>query len=320
MKYFVTGATGFLGGALVAQLRQSGHEVVALVRNAAAAESLRNLGVQLVSGDVTSKDSMREAMRGVDGVFHVAGWYKLGGKNRSAGEQVNVQGTRNVLELLEELKVPKLVYTSTLAVNSDTHGKAVDETYHFSGTHLSEYDRTKAAAHQLAQAAIGKGLPVVVLMPGLIYGPNGTSSSDKAIRQLRQGKLPMIPSKAAYSWGHVDDIAHAHILAMDKAKPGSTYMICGENHTLEEAFRIGSRVFGVKMPMVVPPWMLSVSSVMVKPLELLFAMPEMYSSEALKVQAGVTYLGNNALARQELGYNPRSLEQGFADLAAAEKI
>ena len=82
------------------------------------------MGVKLFKGDVTDKESMREAMQGVDGVFHVAGWYKIGVKDKSDGERVNVQGTRNVLELMQELNIPKGVYTSTCAVNSDTHGQA----------------------------------------------------------------------------------------------------------------------------------------------------------------------------------------------------
>src|SRR5574341_388676 len=168
MKYFLTGATGFLGNALAQQLRAAGHEVHASIRNPKKANDLQSLGVKLFTGDVTNKESMRAAMTGVDGVFHVAGWYKIGTRDKSDGEKVNVQGTRKVLELMQELRIPKGVYTSTLAVNSDTHGRLADESYHFSGKHLSEYDRTKAAAHEIAKDFIAKGLPLVIVMPGLI--------------------------------------------------------------------------------------------------------------------------------------------------------
>ncbi len=94
MKYFVTGATGFVGGVLVKKLREQGHEVHASVRDPDKAKDLQALGVKLFKGDVTDKESMREAMRGVDGVFHVAGWYKIGVKDKSDAERVNVQGTR----------------------------------------------------------------------------------------------------------------------------------------------------------------------------------------------------------------------------------
>src|SRR5688572_27785843 len=113
MKYFVTGATGFVGSVLAKQLRQAGHEVHASVRDPNKAMLLQSLGVRVFQGDVTEKESMREAMQGVDGVFHVAGWYKIGVKDKSDAERVNVQGTLNILELMKELNTPKGVYTST---------------------------------------------------------------------------------------------------------------------------------------------------------------------------------------------------------------
>src|ERR1051325_8263150 len=103
MKYFLTGATGFLGGVLARQLREAGHDVNAVIRDHQKARELQSLGVKLFRGDVTDKESMREPMQGTDGVFHVAGWYKIGVRDKSQGERVNVQGTRNVLELMKEL-------------------------------------------------------------------------------------------------------------------------------------------------------------------------------------------------------------------------
>ena len=160
MKYFLTGATGFLGGVLARQLREAGHDVNAVIRDPQKASELQSLGVNLFRGDVTDKESMRGAMQGTDGVFHVAGWYKIGVRDKSQGERVNLQGTRNVLELMKELRIRKGVYTSTLAINSDTHGELKTENYHFSGKYLTEYDRTKAAAHEVAEQFIAGGLPL----------------------------------------------------------------------------------------------------------------------------------------------------------------
>jgi nucleoside-diphosphate-sugar epimerase len=313
MKYFLTGATGFFGGSLARQLSAANHEVVAIVRNPSKAGDLRAMGVTLVQGDVTDKESMREAMRACDGVFHVAGWYKVGAKNPEEGMAINVNGTRNVLELMKELDIRKGVYTSTLAVNSDTRGQVRDESFHFSGTHISEYDRTKALAHDLAIEMISQGLPLVIVMPGLIYGPDGTSMSDEALRLFLQGKLPMIPKVSAYSWAHVDDVAHAHILAMEKASAGTTYMICGPNHTLQEAMGLASKITGKTKPIAVPPFMLSISAFFAGLVEGFLPLPEMYRSESLRVQAGVTYLGSSAKANKELGYQPRTLEQGLKE-------
>src|SRR6266508_4874576 len=115
MKYFVTGATGFVGGVLVKKLCEQRHEVHASVRDLNKAKDLQAIGVKLFTGDVTDKESMRQGMQGVNGVFHVAGWYKIGVRDKSDGEKVNVQGTRNVLQLMQDLRIPKGVYTSTLA-------------------------------------------------------------------------------------------------------------------------------------------------------------------------------------------------------------
>jgi nucleoside-diphosphate-sugar epimerase len=313
MKYFLTGATGFVGGSLARQLRNQGHEVIAIVRNPEKASGLKSIGVTVVEGDVTDKESMREAMRGCDGVYHVAGWYKVGVKDKSPGQKINIDGTRYVLELMKELNIPKGVYTSTLAINSDTKGAVPDESYHFTGKHISEYDRTKAAAHDIADSFIKQGLPLIIVMPGLIYGPDGTSLSDEALRLYLKKKLPLIPKKSAYCWAHVDDIAHAHILAMEKAKPGSTYIIAGPVHLLTEAFDLANKITGIRKPIAVPPIMLRITGFFSSLVEGFIPLPEMYNSEALRVQAGVTYLGDNSKAKKELGYNPRPLEQGLKE-------
>ena len=137
MTYFLTGATGFVGGAIARELRASGHTVRALVRSPDKARDLAALGVELHTGDITDKESMRAPMAGVDAVYHVAGWYKVGVRDRAAATAINIDGTRHVLELMRELRIPRGVYTSTLAINSNTKGQIVDETYRFTGRHVS---------------------------------------------------------------------------------------------------------------------------------------------------------------------------------------
>jgi nucleoside-diphosphate-sugar epimerase len=311
MKYFVTGATGFVGGVLARKLREQGHEVYASVRNLEKAKDLQAIGVKLFKGDVTDKESMREAMRGVDGVFHVAAWYKIGVKDKSEAERVNVQGTHNVLELMQELNIPKGVYTSTCAINSDTHGQLVDETYYFHGKHLSEYDRTKAVAHEIAKQFIADGLPLVIVMPGLIYGPGDTSSLRTNIIDFLNGKLPMLPTQTGLCWAHVEDVAQGHILAMEKGRPGATYIIAGEPHRIADAFKLASEITGRRAPMIVPYQIMKVLSVLVKPFDSF--LPETYTSEGLRIVAGVTYWGDNSRARRELGYNPRPFREGWGE-------
>jgi len=311
MNYFVTGATGFVGGVLARKLCERGHSVHASVRTPEKAKDLQTLGVKLFQGDVTDKDSMREAMQGVDGVFHVAGWYKIGVKDKSDARRVNVQGTRNVLELMQELRIPRGVYTSTLAVNSDTHGQLVDESYHFSGRHLTEYDRTKAAAHNIAEEFIAQGLPLVIVMPGLIYGPGDTSEVRTSVISFLREQLPMIPNQTGFCWAHVDDIAQGHIVAMEKGRIGESYIIAGQPFTLADAFRLASQITGKRTPRIVPHQMLGLMSVLVKPFDGM--LPATYSSEGLRINAGVTYWGDNSKARHELGYNPRPFHEGWGE-------
>lgn len=315
MRYFVTGATGFVGGRVTRQLIAAGHQVVAVVRSPAKAADLAALGAELYQGDVTDKTSMRVPMTGADGVFHIAGWYKIGAKDTRDGAKINIEGTRNVLELMHDLGITKGVYTSTLAVFSDTHGQLVDETYRYDGPHLSEYDRTKWIAHyEVAHPMIATGLPLVIVQPGLIYGPGDTSSVRTTFIQYLQRKLPLIPTKTAFSWAHVDDIADGHILAMEQGKPGESYIIAGPTHTLVESMRIAERITGVPAPRVhAAPAVMKATAAAMGIVERLVPVHDTYSSEYLRVSAGVTYIGDNAKARRQLAYAPRSLEQGLRE-------
>ena len=110
-RYFVTGATGFLGGEIVKQLIGRGHKVAALVRDPAKAALLSTLGVEMHDGDITDRETLRAPMAGADGVFHCAAWYKVGVP--AEADRINVDGTRNVLEMMRELGIPRGVYTST---------------------------------------------------------------------------------------------------------------------------------------------------------------------------------------------------------------
>lgn len=316
MKYFVTGVTGFVGGVLTRKLREGGHEVRALARDPGKAGDLRAIGVELFQGDVTDKESMREAMSGADGVFHVAGWYKIGTRDKSGGEKVNIQGTRNVLELIQELKIIRGVYTSTLAINSNTDGRIVDEKYRYTWEHLSEYDRTKAVAHDIANEFIAKGLPLIIVMPGVIYGPGDTSTLRDNLLDFLRGRLPALPDKTGYCPAHVDDIADGHILAMQKGRAGENYMICGEPITVSEMFAIAAKASGRRAPAMVPHQVMKLMSMLVRPFDAF--LPEMYTPEGLRVAGGVTYWGDNSKAKHELGYNPRPFREGWTETVRHE--
>ena len=316
MNYFVTGATGFIGGRVARQLLAAGHEVVALVHTPSAAQDLVRQGVKVHAGDITDKESLRIPMTGVGGVFHIAAWYKVGARDKSQAETINVGGTRNVLKMMKDLGISKGVYTSTLTVFSDTRGQMVDESYQYTGTSfLSEYDRTKWRAHyEVARPLMQAGLPLVIVQPGLVYGPGDTSIIHEAWVTYLRGKLPMTPSGTTYCWGYVDDTAHGHILAMERGNVGESYIIAGPKYSVVEAFALAEQISGVRAPRLHPaPWMMKATAAMIALLGAVFPLPEPYSAEGIRSSAGVSYLGTNEKARRELGYAPRTLEQGLPE-------
>jgi nucleoside-diphosphate-sugar epimerase len=316
MKYFVTGATGFIGGRVARQLLAVGHEVITLARTPSRAQELVALGVKVHAGDITDKESLRTPMTGVDGVFHIAAWYKIGARDTSQAEMINVDGTRNVLTMMKELGIPRGVYTSTLTVFSDTRGQMVDESYTYTGTtFLSEYDRTKWKAHyEVAKPLMQAGLPLVVVLPGLVYGPGDTSIIHQGWVNYLRGKLPILPDGTQYCWTHVDDTAHGHILAMEQGNVGESYIIGGPKYSVIEAFTLAEQISGVRAPRLHPaPWMMQALASMIGLIDAVFPLPEPYSLESIRGSAGVSYLGSNQKARRELGYAPRTLEQGLPE-------
>ena len=315
MRYFVTGATGFIGGQVARQLRAAGHEVMALARNPASARGLTEIGVNVQPGDITDRASLRAPMTGVDGVFHIAAWYRIGTRDKQIAERINVQGTRNVLDVMRELGIPKGVYTSTLAVFSDTGGKVVDETYRHDGPWLSEYDRTKWLAHyEVALPMMAAGLPLVIVQPGVVYGPGDTGVMHDTWVQYLTRRLPVAPRGTAFCWGHIDDMARGHILGMEKGRTGQSYIIAGPVHTLIEALAMAERITGVPAPRLHPrPGLLKVVAAVTGVVERVVPLPPAYNAETLRVTAGVTYLGSSARAQRDLGFSARPLAEGLPD-------
>jgi dihydroflavonol-4-reductase len=307
VKYALTGATGFVGSHLLTLLRAAGHEVVAVVRDPGRAS---HLDAHLMAGDVTAYSSLVEAFRGVDGVFHVAGWYKLGADDPAQGWAVNVQGTRNALAAAAECGVARVVYTSTLAVNSDTRGRTVDETYRFTGRHLSVYDHTKAEAHRLAHRATG--VEVVTVMPGGIYGPGDTSQVGDLIRRTAQGHRVQAPAGLRMCMAHVDDIADGHLRAMERGRDGEDYMLAGPQTTVVEVLRLVADLAGTKPPLVLPDAVVGVSAAVMGVVERGVRVPATYRAESLRA-ARASYLGTADKAAAELGWFARDLPTGLAE-------
>ncbi len=318
MEHFVTGGTGFIGAHLVRRLIDRGDTVHALVRNPDAVTTLPDT-VELVEGDVTDKESMRDGMAGCDRVFHLAGWYQIGLHDPATAYRVNVDGTRNVLELMQDLDVEKGVYTSSLAVFSDTGGDVVTESYRHDGSHLSLYDRTKWEAHyEVAAPMIAQGLPLVIVQPGAVYGPGDRGPTWKLWKPYLQGDLPIIPRQAGYCWGHVQDTADGHVRAMLEGRVGESYIIAGEPLRLVDVFAMAEDITGIPTPRSVSPALFRAMARIVAPLERIHRFPPEYSSEALRILGGVTYWGDNTKAVEELGLEHRPFRTGLGETLEAE--
>lgn len=320
MRYFITGATGFIGGQIARQLLAAGHQVVVLARNPEKAGDLARLGAEIRHGDITEPESLREPMRGADGVFHTAGWYEVGVRDTRPAVRINVDGTRNVLAMMRELAIPKGVYTSSCAVFSNTGGKVVDESYRFDGKHLSEYDRTKWVAHyEVAEPMIREGLPLVIVQPGGVYGPADHSSLGDLLRQYLSRTLPIVPLGMGICLSHVEDDARGHILAMDKGQPGQSYILSGPPYRLLDLLRLCQTITGIPLPLMkAPPSLLKLSAVLMRPISRVVSLPALFHPETLRVSAGVTYWGDDAKARRELGWQTRPLDEGLRETLAYE--
>lgn len=315
MEYFVTGATGFVGSHVVEQLVERGDSVIALTRDRSNATHLPE-AVTVVEGDIAKKESMREAMTGVDGVYHIAGWYRIGpGPWRTEkAERINVEGTRAVLELVDELAIPKAVHTSTVAVNSDTEGEYVDEEYRFDGDHISVYDRTKWQAHyEVAKPMAQEGVPVVIIQPGIIYGPGDTSDLRSMWQDYLREDLPMIPRGVEACWDHVEDTARAHLQAMEHGDVGEEYLVCGEGKTFVEMFELAEEITGIPAPRAVTPRFFGTLAPVVSVAERFARPPDGFESEFLRRMNGTTWVGDTSKAEKELGIEHRPIEEGLRE-------
>ncbi|MDT0212974.1 NAD-dependent epimerase/dehydratase family protein [Rothia sp. ARF10] len=317
MRYALTGATGFVGGELAGQLVEAGHDVVALVRTPGRATALSALGVELVEGDLDSDEALDRLLAGADGLFHVAGWYKLGERDRSAGRRVNVEGTRNVLTAARRAGTPKVVYTSTLAVNSDTGGVVRDETHRHTGEHITEYDRTKAEAHDAAHEYAARGAPVVTVMPGGIYGPGDTSQVGELMARVVAGRRPQVPTGGGtLMWTHVADVARGHVLGMERGVAGEDYMLAGEPATLSELLGRVAEIAGTRPPRPVPASMVRLLERALRPVAGVVPLPANYHPESLRA-ALASYTGTRAKAERELGWTCRPLSEGLTQTVVA---
>jgi dihydroflavonol-4-reductase len=324
MRAFVTGATGFIGGHVARKLAERGDQVVALVRSPDKAGDLKSQGAELIEGDLSSEDAIKRGVEGADAVFHIGAIYKVGIKKSEADAlwDANLAGTERVLDAAHDAGAKRIVYTSTVNVFGNTNGELVDENYRRDEADgfLSVYDETKYRAHLVAEDRIAKGYPIVMVQPGGVYGPNDHSELGNMIDQAARGKLPakMFP-ETGFMLVHVEDVADGHLLAHDKGQIGESYVLAGEQTRMGDIVDKSAEIGGRKPPrMTMPNVMMKLSSPLGPVIGPAMGFPPNLR-ELVKVSAGVTYWAKDDKARRELGFQPRSLDEGLRDTIAIDK-
>ncbi|MFN2286221.1 MAG: NAD-dependent epimerase/dehydratase family protein [Anaerolineae bacterium] len=315
MKVFLTGGTGFIGKPVLKRLLARGDEVWALARSDSSAAAVEALGAHAIRGDLDDVDVLRAAMTGCDVVFHVAGWYKLGGNDPARMYGTNVRGARNVLKTAFEVGVPRIIHTSSVAVNGDTHGQLVDETFFQGGPFLTDYDRSKWQAHyEVALPLIQQGAPIIIVMPGVVYGPGDHSLVGEFLRWFWRGWLPVLPGpETMLAYTYVDDVAEGLILAADKGKPGESYIIAGPALTMAEWIGLASEISGKQAPLIsIPAAQLLPLKPVIGALEKLVPLPMLICRDSVAI-LGASYIARAHKARIELGWTPRPLHEGMRE-------
>jgi dihydroflavonol-4-reductase len=323
MDVFLTGGTGFIGREVARQLRARGDRVRALVRDAGRATALAELGCDVVVGDLSDEPALAAACGGADAVVHGAALYEVGvpEDRRPALVDTNVGGTERVLGAALSAGVRKAVYVSTVAVFGNTGGQVVDETYTKPEDvpTTSVYESTKAQAHERARQIAERGLPLVTVQPGLVYGPGDTSAFGHLLRQFLTGTLPAVPfPDFGMTPVHRDDVAAGVLLALDRGVAGESYVLAGEPTTNRELLTALAGAAGRKPPSRTVPTVLLKA---VAPLGRLVG-PAMgfppNLRELISSSDGVTFWASSAKAQRDLGWTFRPLAQGLRELAEAE--
>jgi len=322
MEVFLTGATGFLGGELARRLRARGDAVRALVRDPVTAQHLAAIGCTLQTGDLSDEARLAAACAGVDAVVHCAAVYEVGvpEDRRSVLVDTNVCGTERVLGAALSAGVRKAVHVSTVAVFGNTRGQVVDEQYVKPDdvAPTSVYEQTKALAHRRAHEIAERGLPLVTVQPGVVYGPGDPSPVGDLLTRFLAGTLPALPfPELGVTPVHRDDVVDGILRALEQGVAGQSYVLAGEPTTMRELLTVLAEVSGRRPPTrTVPTFVLKALA----PLGRLAATPlglPPNLRELIASSDGVTFWASSAKAQRELGWTPRPLRDGLRELAGA---
>jgi dihydroflavonol-4-reductase len=253
----VTGANGFLGAAVVRALLADGAAVRAFVRAGSDRRNLAGLDVEIATGDLTDRESLRAAAEGCAAVFHVAADYRLWVADAAPMYRANVDGSVNVLDAAAAAGVPRVVYTSSVAVlgiNAD-RTPADENTPVTLSQMVGHYKRSKFLAEQAVRARAAElEYPLVTVNPSTPIGPGDVrpTPTGRILLDAAAGRMPAFVD-TGLNLAHVDDVARGHLLAFERGRPGERYILGGEDFTLQRilevvALHVGRRPSTIRLP------------------------------------------------------------------------
>jgi len=312
----VTGGAGHLGNVLVRELLSQGEDVRILILPGEDAQSLDGLDVDLIEGNILDIECLKEAMKGMENVFHLAALVSITEDQNHLLQAVNVEGTRNVIEAAKQMGVKKLVYTSSIhALERPPLGVCISEDCKFDANNpAGSYDRTKAQASLLIKDASEAGLDTRIICPTGVVGPYDFRRSEMGEVILSWMTKPLnFMVEGAFDFVDVRDVAKGHILARDLGKPGETYILGGERIELKLLHGLVEKVTGKKSPMITFP--LPVAMIVAPLAEFYYKITKTkprvtrYSLETVFSNSEIS----SEKAKNELGYKPRALVESITD-------
>ena len=258
MKVLVTGATGFIGGNVARALQSRGYETRALVRASSSTLTLKDTGIETALGDVTDRESIARALKGCQAVVHCAALYRFWSPEPRSIYEVNVTGTRIVLEEALAAGISRCVYTSTVStVGIPRDGLGTEETSPLEKDLVGHYKKSKYLAEREALKLAQRGLPVVVVNPTTPVGPWDVkpSPTGRMVRDFIKGRIPAYID-TGMNLVDVEDVAVGHILALEKGRPGERYLLGNKNMRLDQMFKVLEGLSGRRAPKIkLPIWL-----------------------------------------------------------------
>jgi dihydroflavonol-4-reductase len=257
MKVFVTGATGFIGASLVRELLKEGYRVRALARPNSDRRNLYGLDLEICDGDLRDRKSLEEGMNGCDILFHAAADYRLWTRKPSVMYEINVGGTRNILEAALNQGLSRVVYTSSVGtLGNPGNGLAGDETTPVTlADMVGHYKKSKFLAEREAEGFFKRGLPLVIVNPSTPVGMHDIkpTPTGRIIVDFLNRKMPAYLD-TGLNIIDVEDCARGHILAASKGRIGEKYILGNENLTLRQIFAMLENITGLPAPRVRLPY------------------------------------------------------------------